>query len=89
VKRAKLVQVGDEVRVRSGPYEYTITIKQISDRRGSASIAATLYEETAESKKKRELVSAHVKAMHIQTRYAEGRPTKRDRRKIEEFRRKF
>ncbi len=88
VKRAKLVQVGDQIRIRNGPYEHLITVTGTADRRGSAAIAATLYEETAESQKAREVVAAHVKSMHIQSPHAEGRPTKRDRRQIEEFRRK-
>src|SRR5215218_1431268 len=50
VKRAKLVQAGDELRIRLGPYEHVVLVRGVSERRGPASVAAQLYEETAESK---------------------------------------
>jgi len=87
-KRAKSVQVGDEVRVRSGPYEHVVEVTGVAERRGSAAIAATLYRETEASRAARETVAAHVKAMQVQTRYESGRPTKRDRRQLDELRRR-
>jgi ribosome-associated heat shock protein Hsp15 len=87
-KRAKLVQVGDEIRVRNGPFESIIHVTGISERRGSAAIAAELYTETAESREARERVAAHVKAMQVSGHFESGRPTKRDRRQIEAFRRR-
>jgi len=87
-KRAKPVQVGDEVRVRSGPYEHVVEVTGVAERRGSAAIAATLYRETEASRAARETVAAHVKAMQVQTRYESGRPTKRDRRQLDELRRR-
>ena len=67
-KRSKLVQAGDRLRVRMGPYEHVITVKGVSEKRGSASIAAELYEENAESKKARETMAAHVRAMRHSSR---------------------
>ena len=87
-KRARLVQAGDKVRIRIGPYEHVITIKDVSDRRGSAPVAQALYEEEAESKKAREVMAAHVRAMNANTGYESGRPTKKDRREIERLRRR-
>ena len=84
-KRSKLVQTGDRIRVRMGPYEHIITVKGVSEKRGSASIAAELYEEDAESKKARETMAAHMRAS---TGYESGRPTKKDRRDIERLRRR-
>src|SRR5688500_17928745 len=46
VKPAKLLEAGDEVRVRLGPYEHVVTVRAISERRGPAAVAATLYQET-------------------------------------------
>ncbi len=86
-KRAHPVKVGDRVRIRHGPYEHLISVLALSDRRVSATIAATLYSEDAESKKKREETAAHVRAMNAATGYEAGRPTKKDRRAIEKFRR--
>lgn len=82
-KRARLVQAGDKARIRIGPYEHVITIKGVSERRGSAPIAQALYEEDADSKKAREVMAAHVRAMNGNTGYESGRPTKKDRREIE------
>ena len=87
-KRARLVQAGDRVKIRIGPYEHVITIKGVSEKRGSAPIAQALYEEDAESKKARELMAAHVRGMNANTGYESGRPTKKDRREIERLRRR-
>lgn len=85
-KRAKLVQPGDRIRIRSGPFEHIITVRGVSERRGPASEAVKLYEEDAESKKQREAMAAHVRAMNANTGYESGRPTKKDRREIERVR---
>jgi ribosome-associated heat shock protein Hsp15 len=85
-KRSKNVHAGDRIRIRMGPYEHVISVLGVSDRRGPASVAATLYEEEAESKKQRELMAAHVRAMNANTGYDSGRPTKKDRRDIRKLR---
>jgi ribosome-associated heat shock protein Hsp15 len=85
-KRAKHVHAGDRISIRMGPYEHIITVLGVSERRGPASIAATLYEEDAESKKQREVMAAHVRAMNANTGYDAGRPTKKDRRDIRRLR---
>ena len=82
-KRSRLVQAGDRVRIRMGPYEHLVNVKAVSDRRGSAAIAQGLYEEDPEGKKAREAMAAHVRAMNASTGYESGRPTKKDRREIE------
>lgn len=86
VKRAKLVGPGDEIRVRIGPFEHIVIVRQVSEKRGSASIAAKLFEELPESIAAREKMAVHVRAMNSSTGYESGRPTKRDRREIEKFR---
>jgi ribosome-associated heat shock protein Hsp15 len=85
-KRARLVQAGDKIRIRIGPYEHIVTVKGVSERRGPAPVAAKLYEEDAESRKQREVMAAHVKAMNANTGYESGRPTKKDRRDIAKIR---
>jgi len=85
-KRARLVQAGDRIRIRMGPYEHIVTVKGVSERRGPAPVAAKLYEEDAESRKQREVMAAHVKAMNANTGYESGRPTKKDRRDIAKIR---
>src|SRR5688500_12017875 len=49
VKPAKLVKPGDEVRIRQAPFEHVVIVRAIGERRGSAAVAATLYEETPAS----------------------------------------
>ena len=87
VKRAKMVQVGDEVRIRQTPFEHVVIVRGVSEQRGPASVAATLYEETAESRAKRDAMKTQIRSMPVDD-WESGRPTKRDRREIERFRRR-
>jgi len=87
-KRSRLVQAGDRIRIRSGPYEHVVVVRGVSERRGSAPVAQALYEEDAESRKAREAMAAHVKAMSASTGYGSGRPTKKDRRDMERVRKR-
>jgi ribosome-associated heat shock protein Hsp15 len=82
VKRAKLLQGGDEIRIRQGPYEHQIIVRGLSDRRGPAAQAATLYEETSASRAAREALSLQLKSIHSAFLPDRGRPTKKDRREI-------
>jgi ribosome-associated heat shock protein Hsp15 len=84
-KRARPLAVGDEVRVRQGPYEHRVVIRQLSERRGPAAQAATLSEETAESREAREQLAIQLKSLHSAFVPDRGRPTKRDRREMERF----
>lgn len=86
-KRSRLVQAGDRLKIRLGPYEHIVVVRDVSERRGSAPIAQKLYEEEPESRKAREVMAAHVRAMNSSTGYQSGRPTKKDRRDIERLRR--
>jgi ribosome-associated heat shock protein Hsp15 len=85
-KRAKQLQVGDVVKVRLGPYHHVLTVKGLSERRGPASVAATLYEEHAEGRKAREALQLQIKLAQTVSGYDRGRPTKKDRRDIEKLR---
>ncbi|HKS06885.1 MAG TPA: S4 domain-containing protein [Gemmatimonadaceae bacterium] len=86
VKRAKDVRAGDTVRVRVGPYEHTVVVRGISLRRGSASVARELYEETAESVVAREKLREQLRLLPAAFIPAHGRPTKKDRRAMARFR---
>ena len=87
-KRAKLVQPGNRIRIRIGPFEHLVTVKGVSERRGPANVAVLLYEEDPESRKAREAMAIHVKAMNANTGYESGRPTKKDRRDLELLKRR-
>ena len=85
-KRAKQLQVGDSLRVRLGPYHHIVTVRALSEIRGPASVAATLYEESEESRKAREALQVQMKAAQSASSYERGRPTKKQRRDIEKLR---
>jgi ribosome-associated heat shock protein Hsp15 len=87
VKPARLIGAGDEVRVRLGPYEHVVTVRALSERRGPATVAATLYEETAASITARARLAEQLRMAPAAFVFEEkGRPTKRDRREIDRFR---
>lgn len=85
VKPAKPVGLRDTLEIRSGRYVFVVVVRGLSGRRGPASEAAKLYEETAESRAAREALAAQLKAEAVPGAERQGRPTKRDRRKIIRF----
>lgn len=86
VKVARALRAGEGVTVRVGDQEQCVEVLVLSEQRGPATVARTLYRETPESLAKRE-------ALALQRRLApepawaieQGRPTKRDRREMERF----
>ena len=82
VKRAATLRIGDRVRIRKGPDEYQVTVRRLSERRGPAKQAATLYEETAESRLARERLAALRRAGPAYSFRQGGRPTKKERREL-------
>ena len=81
-KRARPVQPGDEIRIRQGPYEHHVVVRALSARRGPASAAAELYEETPASRAAREAMALQLKSVHAAFVPDKGRPTKKDRREL-------
>lgn len=89
-KPAKPVKLGDEIRVQLGPFQHVVIVRALSDRRGPASVAQTLYEETEDSRAARARLSEQLRMAPAGLVYEEkGRPTKRDRREISRFRKGF
>jgi ribosome-associated heat shock protein Hsp15 len=82
-KPAKMLKVGDRVGVRRAPFEHAVVVKALSEQRGPAAIAATLFDETVESRARRTALAAEMKAMP-QPRF-KGRPTKKTRRDYERW----
>ena len=87
-KPSRDVRVGDELEVVTGPVRRTVVVRGLAERRGPAKQAALLYEETAESVAEREHLAAQARAAAQQVVRGEGRPTKRDRRRLEQARRR-
>jgi ribosome-associated heat shock protein Hsp15 len=87
VKPSRDVFPGDTVEVRVGHQQWTIVVRGLSEKRGSASIAATLYEETRESAALREQRALEARMSRPLGADLGMRPTKQDRRRIESLRR--
>jgi ribosome-associated heat shock protein Hsp15 len=85
VKPAKAVSIGDTLEIRIGPFQFIVVVCGLSHRRGPASEAAKLYQETEESRSAREALAAQLKAEAVHGEVRQGRPTKRDRRHIVRF----
>jgi len=86
-KRARLVHAGDRVRIRKGPYEYHLTVQAVCERRGSPAVAATLFEEDMMSRRVREERAEQIRAMPKPAFDGKGRPSKKQRRDLDRFRR--
>ena len=85
VKAAHPVRIGDAVTVRRQGLAWDVVVTGIADRRGSATIAASLYRESAESAAAREAEEATRRAAFQSRPTFPGRPTKRQRRKLADF----
>ena len=83
-KASKELAVGDILELKQGWEEKTVVVKALSDTRRSAEIAQELYDETPESLAERERIALQRKAAGNQV-HSEGRPSKRSRRLIHQF----
>ena len=88
-KPGRSLNIGDELHIQRGEEEYSITVVELSVRRGSAVIARTFYEESEESRIKREQLAEQRKLEHQQHATRERRPDKRQRRRIVRFKQDF
>jgi len=88
VKPAKEVAIGDQLTIRIGEFEWTVTVKALSDKRGPAEAARKLYEEDEASRARRVAQVADRRAHAAVWGERKGRPTKRDRRALERWRSK-
>ena len=88
VKPAREIRPGDTVEIRLGPVRRTVLVTALADRRGSATVAATLYEETPESLEERERLALERRAARPLGSDLGARPTKQDRRRLDSLRRR-
>jgi ribosome-associated heat shock protein Hsp15 len=86
VKPARDVRVGDRLRVTNDGGEFRVEVLGLSEERGPASVAQTLYRESEESKELRMKAAAERKAARDWEQLPAGRPSKHDRRRIIKFR---
>jgi ribosome-associated heat shock protein Hsp15 len=87
VKPAREVRVGDLLRIRTEGGDFEVEVLLLSDLRGPARVAQTLYHETESSRELRLETLEQRKAGMNFTPAPQSRPSKRDRRKIHQFRR--
>ncbi len=85
-KPAREVHIGNVLRISSEGGDFEVEVLLLSDVRGPASAAQTLYRETEASRELRQKVAAERKAMRQFEELPAGRPSKRDRRHIIQFR---
>jgi ribosome-associated heat shock protein Hsp15 len=84
-KPSRGIRAGDHLNIRRGSYEWSIIVKGTSNYRGPASDAQALYEETEESRLKREAAMAQLKLERPPDLGSPGRPSKKERRAIAKF----
>ena len=85
-KPAREVKVGDMLHISNDGGEFQVEVLQLSEMRGPAAVAQTLYRETEASRELRQKLAAERKAAGQFEISSEGRPSKRDRRQINRLR---
>ncbi len=85
VKPAHALRISDAVWIRIGDFEWRIHVKALSERRGPAEEARKLYEETQASRAERERRADVRRWSPEPAAEMKGRPTKRERRKLEDL----
>jgi ribosome-associated heat shock protein Hsp15 len=88
-KPAKQVRVGDELRIRQHQSTHVVHVRGLSERRGPASEAQLLYEETDASRVERERLAEQRRLAPTPAYEEGGRPTKRDRRDMSRVKRRY
>ena len=86
VKPAKEIAPGGELTIRIGEFEWAITVKALSNKRGPAEAARKLFEEDEASRARRIAQAAERRAHANVLGDRKGRPTKRERRELERWR---
>jgi ribosome-associated heat shock protein Hsp15 len=89
IKPSKQIKLNDKLIIQLAPFSWDIQVTSLADRRVSAVLAKTLYEESTESQRARAEVTELLKLERKQnTPVQKGRPTKRDRKQIIRFKQK-
>jgi ribosome-associated heat shock protein Hsp15 len=85
-KPARDIHVGDRLQIKTEGGEFEVDVLLLSDNRGPAAVAQTLYEETTLSRELRAKAAEERKLMRSFSPAPNSRPSKRDRRRIIQFR---
>lgn len=82
VKRARVVKPGDRIRLRMGPWEHLLTVREVTNHRGPASTARALYEEDPASAARRERLREQHRLAADVFAHGRGKPGKKERREL-------
>jgi ribosome-associated heat shock protein Hsp15 len=85
-KAARDVRIGDKLNIKNDAGLFDVEVLLLSETRGPAAVAQTLYRESEASKEARLKLAAEQKALNDLNGLPAGRPSKRDRREISRFR---
>ena len=85
-KASREVHAGDRLHVKNDSGDFQLEVLLLSEMRGPAAVAQTLYQETEESRELRRKAAEERKAMPHFEAMREGKPSKRDRRELNRFR---
>jgi ribosome-associated heat shock protein Hsp15 len=85
-KPAREVHANDLLRIRTEGNDFDVKVLILSEIRGPAAVAQTLYEETEESRDRRRRLAEERKTMSVFETLPSSRPSKRDRRDMDRFR---
>ena len=86
VKPAREIKPGDMLLIKTESGDFEVEVLELSEMRGPASVAQTLYRETDASRERRQKLREERKAAMAYSPAPAGRPSKRDRRRIIQFR---
>ncbi len=87
-KPARTIEIGDQVSIKKGQVQWVVNVLELSEQRGPAKVAQTLYQETEASQKAREDQQLLNKLQYHSTPKPDGRPSSRDRRKLQKLKKK-
>jgi len=85
-KAAKAPALGDTLEITKGTTTWTVTVRELSRRRRGAAEAQALYQETDDSRLRRERLAAEMRANPLAGLDRPGRPSKRERRRLDRLR---
>ena len=85
IKPARALKAGDELEIHKGGFEYRVQVLSLSERRGPATIARLLYQESEDSVRKREALREQHKLAAASTPHPQRRPDKKARRKLRDL----
>jgi ribosome-associated heat shock protein Hsp15 len=87
VKPARTVKPGDELEIHKSGFEYQVHIVGVSERRGPAVVAQTLYQESEQSVRRREALREQHRLAGASAPHPQHRPDKKARRQLRDMKR--